>query len=205
MCATKLICSARLSESVPICSLWKSTAISYRMPTQQTYTLTHPQKQRTFHMYTVLNIASITRCAMSRYEQISRYRRNLYTHTEPACAVKHCDYVIYAKVWDRLSTPSRNSSRTCFILCLCEPFTCVCALSAECYYMRVVHIYSRWDSNGRISLAVCSFMGFIAPCICVKAYYLYCWGIALALNVTHTTSTPTTTTKTSSIYLYPPQ
>lgn len=40
-------------------------------------------------------------------------------------------------------------------------------------------------------------MGFIAHMRMCEAYYIYCWGIALALNVAHTTGTQTTTTKTS--------
>lgn len=111
--------------------------------------------------------------------------------------MKLCDYVIYAKVCDQLQAETA-AEHVLYYACVSLVF--VCALSAE-FTICALCIYRGMGSNGWLSLPVCSLVGFIAPLVCVYAYYLSCWGIALALNVAHTTGTQTTTTKPSKYYI----
>lgn len=87
---------------------------------------------------------------------------------------------------------------------LLHVFVCFCRQSllyARCAYIRVNGGFECGDNFACVALWVLLLHGFV----CMReAYYLYCWGIALASNVAHATgtqATTTTTTKTSRISL----
>lgn len=154
----------------------------------------------TVHIPWVLNMASITRCAISRNEQISHIART-NTHTYLLWTNQHAPWSFAIMLFMRkFATNSKQKQQQNMFYIMLVWVLCLCALCRQSLlYARCV--YRGMGSNGWLSLPVCSLVGFIAPLVCVYAYYLSCWGIALALNVAHTTGTQTTTTKPSKYYI----